>query len=369
MYGRKKIILVSNAFYPEISPRSYRATELAKEFYRQGHQVTVITKFRKYDYSGFFEDYKIRFEMWNKPVLPRVPVFKSKPFSFISRVLGRVLALLFEYPSIEETFFVRKALRKRVGFDLMISFAVPYTTHWGVAWARTKTHQIAGTWIADCGDPYMGDVMDSFRKPFYFGYIEKCFFRKTDYISIPVHGAIDGYYSEFHGKIKVIPQGFDFDLEEELLNENPNNGIPEFAYSGTFIKGSRDPGPLMDFLTKVDLPFRFHIFTNMQDVLADYKEILKDKLIISDYIPRSELMVRLSGMDFLINFDNNSTRHVPSKLIDYALTKRPVLNIQKEFKEDQMLSFLKGDYSNRMSLPDPEQYHILNVSKLFLKLC
>ena len=39
----KKILLVSNGFYPEISPRSFRATELAKELVRQGHSVKVTT--------------------------------------------------------------------------------------------------------------------------------------------------------------------------------------------------------------------------------------------------------------------------------------------------------------------------------------
>ena len=53
MKKKKKILLVSNGFYPEISPRSYRATELAKEFYRQGHEVTVITKYRDYNYIDF----------------------------------------------------------------------------------------------------------------------------------------------------------------------------------------------------------------------------------------------------------------------------------------------------------------------------
>jgi len=36
-----KILIVSNAFYPEISPRSFRTTELAKELSRQGHKDTL----------------------------------------------------------------------------------------------------------------------------------------------------------------------------------------------------------------------------------------------------------------------------------------------------------------------------------------
>ena len=141
-------------------------------------------------------------------------------------------------------------------YDLMISFAVPYPIHWGVAWSVTKKHRISEVWVADCGDPYMGDVLDSFRHPFYFKYLEKWFCRKADFIAIPVKSAITGYYPEFHHKIRIIPQGFDFDLKP-VKSEEVQNDIPTFAYAGGFLKGIRDPEPLMKYLSGLDFPFRF----------------------------------------------------------------------------------------------------------------
>ena len=69
----KKILLVTNGFFPEISPRSYRATELAKEFCRQGHEVTVISKLREYNYSEFLSEWPINLKMWEKSRFPRIP--------------------------------------------------------------------------------------------------------------------------------------------------------------------------------------------------------------------------------------------------------------------------------------------------------
>jgi hypothetical protein len=367
MTGKKKILLVSNGFYPEISPRSYRATELAKEFCRQGHSVVVISKFRDHDYVDFLNTYNITIKMWGKSRFPKVPYYKQKPFSFLSRVLSRTLLTFFEYPDIEEIFKVKNILKSENDYDMMISFAVPYTVHWGVAWSRSEKHRIAGTWIADCGDPYMGDVLDSFRKPFYFGYLEKWFCRKTDYISIPIETAIRGYYPIFHYKIRIIPQGFDFDLNEKEI-EQPVNDIPTFAYAGGFLPGARDPKPLMDYLINLTFPFRFLVYTNKPDLLEEYKVKLNKKLMISDYIPRSELMKALTKMDFLVNFDNNTTLNSPSKLIDYAIANRPVLNICQNFNAEDLLAFLKRDYRKRMLLPDPEHYHIKNISKIFLDL-
>ncbi|NLA50415.1 MAG: glycosyltransferase family 4 protein [Bacteroidales bacterium] len=366
MNRKFRILLVSNGFYPEISARSFRATELAVEFARQGHEVKVISKYRDYDYSGFLNENPIDLVMWDRSRCPEIPDFRGRLGKLISRTITRLLGLLFEYPSIENMFKVRKILKDENGFDLMISFAVPHPVHWGVAWAKSIKHQISDKWIADCGDPYMGDILDTFRHPFYFKYFEKWFCRKADYITVPIEGALKGYYPEFHHKIRVIPQGFNFSLDNYDQSE-PVNDVPSFAYAGELMPGVRDPEPLMRFLTTVDFPFRFYIFTNRTEIAEKYKVQLKDKLVICGYIPRNELMNIFSGMDFLINFDNNSDRNSPSKLIDYAIAGRPVLNIKKEFAAEKVFAFIKGDYSGRMTLPDVSNYHIGKISRIFLE--
>ena len=362
---KRKIILVTNGFYPEISPRSYRATELAKEFCRLGHKVTVISKFRDHNYSEFLTDWPLDLKMWGVSKFSGLPKSNNKVMSFIYRVISRVLSVLLEYPDIVDMFRVRRHLRVEDGYDLMISFAVPYPVHWGVAWSRNKDHKIAKIWVADCGDPFMGDVIDTFRKPFYFGYVEKWFCRKTDNISIPIESAKSAYYKEFHEKIKIIPQGFDFEIIEDkpVVNE-----IPSFAYAGSFIAGVRDPGQFMQYLVSLNISFRFFVFTNQSELLDEFKDKLDGKLIVSNYIPREELMKVLNTLDFLVNFDNNTALNSPSKLIDYAITGRPVLNIEKAFNKEHLQEFLNGDYRNKMKLPDPECYHIKSISNRFLSL-
>ena len=367
MSEKKDILLVSSAFYPELSPRSFRATELAREFLRQGHRVVVISKHRDHDYSEFLKEFPLTLKMWSKAKFPRVPESGRKPFSLLFRALTRILMLLVEYPAIEEMFKVKRMLKKEEGYDLMISFAVPYPVQWGTARAWRKKKPLAKTWVADCGDPYMGDVLDSFRKPFYFGYLEKQFCRRAIYITIPVESARPAYYSKFHNKIRVIPQGFDFDLKAVKA---PALTYPEprFAYAGGFLVGIRDPRLLLQFLVKCEQAFKFHVFTNQPEILEPYRKALDGKLAVSGYIKREELLKVLSDMDFLINFDNNTSLNVPSKLIDYAITNKPVLNIDKHFTMDDIQAFLNRDYSKRMQLPDPEQYHIGRVAKHFLDL-
>src|SRR5690606_30622624 len=100
-------------------------------------------------------------------------------------------------------------------------------------------------WIADCGDPFMGNKFRT--RAFYFKYVEKWFCRKADFLSVPIEGAIQAYYPEFKEKIKVIPQGFNF-KDFAIPESVPNNPLPTFIYAGTFYPGLRDPTSFLEYL-------------------------------------------------------------------------------------------------------------------------
>ena len=361
---KKKVLIVSAVFYPGISPRSMRSTELAKEFARQGHEVHIYIPDTGFDYSGFLKENPVQIKSLGKLVYKEVQLKGNKLCLLIRRGLRRALGLLFEYPGIELMFKVSKQLKKERGFDMLISIAVPFTVHWGVARARSKRNRIADTWVADCGDPYMGDTTDSFRKPFYFKYIEKWFSRKADFITIPFEGARTAYYQEFHHKISVIPQGFRLD-EVKLPEYKKKTTYPVFAYAGGFIPGKRDPRRLLDFLSETNVKFQFIVYTSMQSLLLPYKKALSENLVISEYIPREELLGILSGMDFLLNFDNNTHTQLPSKLIDYAITGRPVFNIASDTDFSVLMEFFQGNYAGKMDLAPPGDYDIRTVVKKF----
>ena len=74
-------------------------------------------------------------------------------------------------------------------------------------------------------------------------------------------------------------------------------------------------------------------------------------------------------MDFLVNMENNSTIQSPSKLIDYYLTQRPIIDITTNFHEKSvLLEFLAGNYSHKHNKKDISQFDINNVGAQFLRL-
>ena len=366
--GEKKILMISRSFYPLISPRSFRATDLAKEFVRQGNRVKVLTVFIEgFDYNELGKALGIQFANLGKAKF-RGFILKGKGISLLfKRFANRVFRMVIEYPDIQLMPLVVKALRQESDYNLMISFSVPYPIHWGVAWARTKNHRIADKWIADCGDPYMGDQMDTIRKLFYFKYVEKWFCRKADYITINVSDGHKSYYPEFHEKIKYIPRGINFD--EVKISDNYVLNTPiRFAYAGGFIPYKRDPRPFIEYLLSLEIDFEFVIFTQRVALVNSYAEKFPGKIIIKDYIPRLELIKYLSTVDFLVNFDNNRDATFPSKLVDYAITKRPILNIKSTLDKVAISAFLARDYSKSYCIENLEQYNISTVAKQFLDL-
>ncbi|MDZ7719668.1 MAG: glycosyltransferase [Balneolaceae bacterium] len=369
MSKKKKILIVSKSFYPKQTPRSFRTTELVKELSKRGHDIKLLTITHENQLGSLEEKFNINIENLGPLLFKRFNISGNMVTLGVKKIINRILLQFFEYPNIELMFRVKEKLKHEDHYDLLISIAHPHTIHWGTASARTKKHRIANTWIADCGDPYMGQQMYSFRKPFYFSFFEKNFCRKADYISIPKEEAKEAYYDEFKNKLKVIPQGFDFDeinIDEDAYKKNP---IPTLAYAGAFYKDTRDPRPFVEFLLKQDVDFKFIVFTNQKGLLESYVGRGNGKLVLKDYIDRSELLNKLSRMDFLVNFENNSAVQSPSKLIDYYLTGRPVLSIDpKKIDKKKIIEFLSSNYTKKQIFSDAGKYKIENVVDQFLKL-
>ncbi len=380
---RKKILLVCYDFYPEISPRSFRAFELAKEFSRLGHDVTVVIPDNDYDYKdvtdkddiniikikgGYLFNKSIR-KIANKESSSDILAQKNK-----ENILLMSLKKIYKYfhPNGKKfEYFLPLFLflkKEKKGYDLTISIAMPISTHLGVALGRIVNKNLTKVAVTDYGDPFSFNPHLGIK--FYYKYLESFWISFFDYVTIPISSAKEAFkYFNVDNKIKVVPQGFD--MTNIKLKEYKKENIPHFAYAGVFYEKIRNPKKLFDFLCTIDQDFRFVLYTVRSQIIEPYIDKLGDKLIIKDFIPREECITVLSQYDFLINMQNVSSVQSPSKLIDYALTKRPVFNFdQMNFDQELFMKFLNGNHSfdfieNAIKLND---YDIRNVANQFLML-
>lgn len=361
-----KIVYITKAYYPSQSARSLRATELAQQFARLGHDVTVYTVIGLTDYAEYTAQTGVKVKLlptkWIMGTLP-----KSKIRTFFIRLLSVLTNKYTEFPNIEFMSLVPKLLSSERRVDLLITSAVPYPIHFGAARAKKKLGDaFPKTWVSDCGDPFMGN---NISKPFFwFKYLELNWGKMTDYVTIPIKEAASAYYPNVQVKIHIIPQGFDFSTVK-VDADFQGNDIPHFAYTGTIYPGYRDLSTFLEYLCTVKEDFRFYVYTKNLESVGRFKSRLNEKLILNGYIPRKELIFQLSQMDFLINLTNHTKAQLPSKLIDYGLSGRPILDISTPFQEaDQFSSFIKRDYSRAHAIENIQQYNIKNIAEQFISL-
>ena len=364
-----KIVIISQVIYPRLSPRSFRATELAKYFASQGHDVYLYAVLGAYDYSQFEAETGVHVCSLGKTrfiTLNSDGVIRN---SFFDRIGIKLFQRSLEYPDIELTWKTYNTLKNIDNIDLLITIAVPYPIHWGAAFVKKrKKESFPKVWISDCGDPYMGDSINK-KHPRYFQILEDFWGKQTDFVTIPIEGGREGYSKDIQDKIRIIPQGFDFN-SVKIDTSFKENAIPHFAYTGTIFPGYRDPTNLLHYLCSLNnVDFRFVVYTKQHSFYAKFKESLKDKLVLKNYVPREQLIYELSQMDFLINLKNESCIQSPSKLIDFYLSSRPIIDITTSFSEQNIFDeFIKGSYIHRHMPPDITQYDIRNVGAKFLEL-
>lgn len=364
----KSILIISNAFFPLNSPRSFRTTELSREFARIGNEVTVLLPIGQKCEAmcKFAKEHKINLEFYGPLIWKGFS--RAKFIGDLGRKFDRLLNLFFQYPQMEIYFKLIKHLKEIDGkYDLLLSIAVPHQIHWAVAEVQTQK-KIADSWIADCGDPFMGNRLDVMRVPFYFNYFENKFLKHADFITVPIKGAIPAYNKNFINKIRIIPQGFT--LDDISVDHYRKEQKTRFAYAGSVsLKGARSPYKLIDYLLSLENDFELHIYSNKASTLKALAERSNGRILLHESIPRNQLIKKLSTMDFLINFDNILSTASPSKLIDYSLAGRPILNINPFNPEiDSIDQFLSGNFRNQYILEDLDQYNIINVAQSFLKL-
>jgi hypothetical protein len=227
-------------------------------------------------------------------------------------------------------------------------------------------------WLADCGDPFMLSTLNVRKIPFYFKYLEKAFCRRCDFIVTPTKAGYKGYYPEFREKIRVIPQGFNYEEERAKLGDYTENDVLTFVYAGAFLHKGRNPAALLKVLGDCEIDFRFYIYTKQQYLVIPHIKPVDPRFIVQDIIPREDIMQVMRRADFLINMMNGTKVQMPSKLIDYYIVDRPVLNIEDDAlssgEREVLMKFLNKDYRNRYVFENMDKYRISNVCRNFVEL-
>ncbi len=365
----KKILIASRWYKPIKNPRAFRTYELISELKRRGYEITACLP----------EDAEVQNNV-NHAIVPCGNMMKSVERTnsdisssktvFFNKIRNLFLFFLGDGPvALRYAFYMYKVVKQIIKngnkFDVIISISYPFYINVAIALLK-KVFNPSTIMIADCGDPFYNNT--SFNKAFYLKNLEKWVLNRFDYVTIPIENAKKDYLNYLpQNNICVIPQGFKFTVIKEDLYKR--NDIPTFGYAGIFYESIRNPRYFLEYLTTLNFGFKFVVyaredgFTN--GLLAEYKDKLGNKIDVHGAIDREKLIQEMAKWDFVINFDNNNSNQRPSKLIDYAMSKRPILSFNRAtFIPAVFQDFLNGNYKEAEEI-DLTQYDIRNVVNKF----
>lgn len=359
-----RILIISQNSYPMQGPRAFRTQELSEELVRVGHDVTVYSVHGDVDYTEYTQKTGVKM----RDIQTRLPLSANDDknrFNLLGRFMFHYFHRLLLFPEVELHFSIDSILQKEKDVDLLITIAYPHTIHSGAARSKRKhPHTFPKVWIADCGDPFF--LNPFVNAPKYMEKYEREWCEAVNYITVPTSASIGGYFPEYRDKIRVIPQGFDF--SKTPVDKYTKNETPTFVFCGMVYPGKRDVSSFMEYLLKLNKPYKFKLL--MRYPLEERFETESNHQI--EYIigkTRKEVILECSKADFLINVKNPNPTQTPSKLIDYGISGRPVLEISNDFcEQEQFEEFYHGDYHSRRILPDIDQFRIENVTNQFVQL-
>lgn len=128
-----------------------------------------------------------------------------------------------------------------------------------------------------------------------------------------------------------------------LVNREVQTTTKDIIFAGGFIKGVREPEPVLDLLQsicgEIDGDVRFHFYVQNKDHFSTYTNRSKGRICFHDYVGHEELYSLLSNSYMLLNIGNAGSIQMPSKTVEYVSFRKPLLFFYKD-DNDPSLRYL-----------------------------
>jgi len=381
------ILIITNAYTPIISARAFRWSAIAEIWAQQGHHIDVVccwhTGLPRNDTIKGVNVFRVGGRLSerlrgklesSKKHLATVKKDKNKntnnnAYSSLFAILIRMLKRLHDitwkkiyWPDYAciwffQAFRCANKLCSHSRYDAIISVSIPFTCH--LIGLRLEKNLNGVPWLVDVGDPFC--FMDTTPVNNHMLYkrlnyrAEKQVFQSAKWITVTNDKTANLYktiFPESSNKIKVIPPLFDDRIKirkngTKLFDKHKIN----LSYIGNFYKVTREPDDLLLLLRSILNQFPhfkqrllFHIFGNTGGFEKEFEKYsdLSENVILHGSVSKDTVLRVINETDFLINIGNKTNYQIPSKIVEYAASGKPIINICSMY-DDSSLLFLK-DY-------------------------
>lgn len=356
------ILIVCHSYPPGQSPRAYRWSSIAEFWSGLGHNVSVVTS---YDPSSSFEVlngvfvYRLKSSVMetlrhyfkkkknnlSKNSDEQPSVVKNK--SLIKKIHDLTWKKIYWPDSSCLTYFPMVTLAKKIylknKYDVLITVSHPFCGH--LVGKKIKKIFPDLPWIVDIGDPFFFLDVTPVNNLFLYSKLnfiqEKTICKESDFISVTTPETLNLYKKKFpesKNKIFHIPPLVNIKHKanrlfiDDMFDKNKIN----ISFLGVLYKNLREPGGVLKLvqdaaksdqriLTKLKLHFWGNI-SQCYDIFEKYPDVA-NLIEFHGMVSKEDSWQVMRQSDILLNIGNKTSYQLPSKVVEYATTGKPIINI------------------------------------------
>ena len=355
---RKKILVVTHQYLPHVSPRTTRWKLIVDDLKDKGHEVTVLTGTQQIDeeknivYIGNKGSSNVVNQMRERSNNLSGSNLIKNIFYKILKKIYRIIVKTFAWPDYSMFWLLsiyRNKKNLNIDYDLIISVSLPFSSHIAAYILNKKNKK---EWVMDIGDPFTlkKDAPENNRILYGFlnRYYENKFYSLASKIIFTHEEARSAHIDYFNIETKKTYVGnpisnFKKEIFSSSLGYNYNLLPTKFGYFGVFTNGVRSPKNFMKFFIDTkDIEFHWYVNDDSKNEIARHSNKL-DSIFHSIVEREDALKLMANSFHCLVSIGNLNTTQIPSKVIEYISTGKPVIhfcevkndpvkNIAKEFK-------------------------------------
>jgi glycosyltransferase involved in cell wall biosynthesis len=384
--GPGKVLIVSFQYWPALNARAFRWTALAEDWARKGRDVHVVCA-RLPDRPAFEAVNGVKLHrvgnVWIErlrgaglPIAESGTTAKRNVIRRVTTAAARAIWHGIYWPDTSCTWYFAARSKARqllsaVSPDAVVSVSPAFTA---VAVGRSLArHKPRGFhWLIDLGDPFsFAEEAPPNNLRLYRRLnvrFERSCFSAADSVSVTTSATRDRYaalFPESAQKMAVIPPLVALP-EAGGGVEGGRADRHRLAFLGRLYPAIRRPDFLLAmFSALAEGPggerYELHFYGETwecQASFAAYGHMIGRNLFLHGPVPRDRAASAMRSADVLVNLGNDTRYQLPSKIVEYAMTGRPILNLAPR-SDDSSARFL-DDHPAHLTLtaraggPTPE---------------
>jgi glycosyltransferase involved in cell wall biosynthesis len=333
------VLLINYYYAPVVDAHVYRWEQIVNQLIKEGHTVDVVTgkhsnKIKRVSQHGL-EVVRIGL-LGHKEVVNGSEVISENKNSIVKKKIIDKLKRFYRltyWPDFSwhwAPFAVLEVLKRRkIKYDYIVSYYPCASALIAGALAKKVNSNKKCYWIVDFGDPFSLSVN---MQPNNFSLydklnitFEKWVINRCDLVCATSKNIVQ----EFVGskKVKITPHMVDIDLFYSMEFKEKSQAI-NLVYVGGFHKDIREPYDMIELVSKISktLPVRLSIYG--PDNGFDLVKYDSNSIKYYGCLERGLAIEQLKNADILVNIENKNCKMIPSKIVEYIATGRPILNFK-----------------------------------------